>query len=241
MRYAICPWSQTWQLSGFKHQQKQEISSATEGVGKSFKAITSFQLGGAVADEWKWPLRSTYLQYDTGNSLNDTNKLGAVSKVTLHIWKAEFTNESVRSINDLLASTDFFVTLQQQCPEPEERLPAWRSVMKLEICQECGPTIKPPLTQEAFKYDGPRLPESDLKSYTESVTEGAWREQILWPGSRRNKWHAPVCVVFRASDSGLTGVRRQSETHSHWPTPAGNSACWEMSSGAGRKILRMQE
>lgn len=68
--------------------------------------------------------------------------------------------------------------------------------MKLEICQECGPTIKPPLTQEVFRYAGPRLPECDLKSYAEGVTKGAWREQILSLESRRNKRHAPVCAVL---------------------------------------------
>lgn len=67
--------------------------------------------------------------------------------------------------------------------------------MKLEICQECGPTIKAPLTQEVFKHAGPRLAECDFKSYAENVTKGAWREQILSLESRRNKQHVPVCVV----------------------------------------------
>lgn len=49
--------------------------------------------------------------------------------------------------------------------DPAKLLPTWPSVMKLEICQECGPTIKPRLTREP----GPEA--AGARSYAESVTK----------------------------------------------------------------------
>lgn len=86
--------------------------------------------------------------------------------------------------------------------------------MKLEIYQECGATVRP-LWPETL---GPGSQNVTSRSFAESVTKGAWREQILSLKSRRDMRRAPVCVVLwaRANDWGLfwqVWERGQSRIH----------------------------